>query len=160
MIYLQKKKKKPSRTFDSFYFREKKKPRTWDAPSQTHKPYTKIKDISSLFQSYCTNDVGPHFPERSHDPPTTVGSSLETRVSHTAQRSTQKIKHVERIWSKFLPKKIWLKFLAHLISIYKYSYTHFFHRSHKKLPQVYSHIPPNIQSTKPSLSLSLSLSQT
>ena len=55
-------------------------------------------------------------------------------------------------------KKIWSKFLAHLISIYKYSYTHFFHRSHKKLPQVYSHIPPNIQSTKPSLSLSLSLS--
>ena len=54
--------------------------------------HIQIKDISSLFQSYCTNDVGPHFPERSHDPPTTVGSSLETRVSHTAQRSTQKNK--------------------------------------------------------------------
>ena len=91
MIYLKKKKNPLGRSIP-FTLREKRKSRTWDAPRQTHKPYTKIKGISSLFQSYCTNDVGPHFPERSHDPPTTVGSSLETRVSHTAQRSTQKNK--------------------------------------------------------------------
>ena len=42
MIYLQKKKKKKNPLGRSipFTLREKTKSRTWDAPSQTHKPYT------------------------------------------------------------------------------------------------------------------------
>nr|POF04747.1 hypothetical protein CFP56_60952 [Quercus suber] len=59
---------------------------------------------------------------------------------------SKKIKHVERIWSKFL---------AHLPFINTLTPTS--PTAHTNLPQVHSHIPPNSQSNQtPSLSPSLS----
>lgn len=142
--FISKKKKIPPLARSIPFTSGKKKSSSWGAPSQTYKPCTKIKDISSLFQSYCTIDVGPHSPERSHDPPTTVGSSLETRVSHTGQRSTQKN---ETRRTNLVEISSWFAFINTLTPTSSTAHTKISHKSIAISHQTH-------KASKPSLSLS------